>query len=245
MQARLISWTAIAPDVREFLFEAVGVERLDYVPGQFVSLTSSLAKAEGGETKQITRAYSLASAPEGHNQFALCLNRVEGGWMSPFLFAMQPGETMEMSAPMGTFVLREAHADAPRHSIFIATGTGVAPFRAMLRAMLRATLRDDSSRFTLLLGARYESHLLYRAEFAAFAQQHPQFRFMPTLSRPDADWRGRTGYVQAHLTEALDGIAADAVDFYLCGLGPMVNGVRAILKEMGFNRKQIRSEKYD
>lgn len=229
MQARLIRSHALAEGVKHFVFEAAGVDRLVFTPGQFVSFQHEV------EGKQITRAYSLASAPMEHNRFELCLNRVEGGKLSPYLFAMQPGDTIEMSAPLGTFVLREPARD----SILIATGTGVAPFRSMLRAHLP----HSRPQFTLLFGVRHESHLLYRAEFEDLASRHLQFSFWPTLSRPDDAWPGRAGHVQAHLAEAIG--ERRNIDFYLCGLKQMVDDVRATLKEMGFDRKQIRYEKYD
>ncbi len=228
-RARLISSVELAPDVRHFVFEAVGEQRLTYEPGQFVSFTAPV----GG--KPITRAYSIAGAPSGNNRFELCLNRVQDGHLSPLLFAMAPGESVEMRPPLGTFVLREP----PRDSVLIATGTGIAPFRAFLEAHLGEASPD----FKLLFGVRHESHLFYRAEFEALEARFPHFHFLPTLSRPAAGWRGRTGHVQAHLEEAIAG--RTAVDFYLCGLKAMVDDVRSILKGMGFDRKQIRYEKYD
>ena len=65
----------------------------------------------------------------------------------------------------------------------------------------------------------------------------------PTLSRPDATWSGRQGHVQAHLAEAIED--RRDLDFYLCGLKEMVDDVRAVLKGLGFDRKQIFYEKYD
>jgi ferredoxin-NADP reductase len=229
MRARLIEAREIAPGVRHFVFAAEGVERLDYTPGQFVSFS---AECDG---KTITRAYSLASAPHGDNRFELCLNRVEDGRISPLLFAMQPGDWIEMSAPLGMFVMRKP----PRESVFVATGTGIAPFRAMLQAHLM----PGSPPIMLLFGVRYESHLMYRVEFEDLARRFPQFRFWPTLSRPAENWNGRTGHVQSHLAEAI-GSRRD-LDVYLCGLKLMVDDVRAILKKMGFDRKQIFYEKYD
>jgi ferredoxin-NADP reductase len=229
MQARLVSSHALAEGVNHFVFEAVDVDRLDFTPGQFVSFQQEI------EGKSITRAYSLASASSGDNRFELCLNRVEGGRLSPHLFAMRAGDMIEMSAPLGTFVLRVPARDA----ILIATGTGITPFRSYLQAYLPV----GAPEFTLLFGVRHESHLLYRAEFEGLAARHPQFRFWPTLSRPGADWTGRTGHVQAHLEKAIGG--RRDIDFYLCGLTQMVEDVRARLKEMGFDRKQIRVEKYD
>jgi CDP-4-dehydro-6-deoxyglucose reductase len=229
MQARLIESIELAPEVRHFVFEANGVDHLDFVPGQFVSLSASI----GGRT--ITRAYSLASAPGSGNRFELCLNRVPGGVFSGPLFEMKPGDTVDMKLPLGMFVLRQP----PRDSLLIATGTGIAPFRSILLAHLN----EASPPFTLLFGVRYESHLMYRSKFEGMAQRYAQFRFWPTLSRPEPGWTGRAGHVQVHLPEAL-GNRRD-VDVYLCGLKAMVDDVRSTLKGMGFDRKQIFYEKYD
>lgn len=226
----MIGYREIAPGVRHFEFEALGVERLEFVPGQFTSFTDVV------EGKEITRAYSFASAPSGTNRFELCLNRVDPGHLSPRLFDMKPGDRIEMRPALGMFVLRPQN---PRDSILIATGTGIAPFRSMLQSHLKAS----SPAFTLLFGVRYESHLLYRGEFEEMARSHSKFRFWPTLTRPDAGWTGRQGRVQAHLAEAI-GERQD-VDFYLCGLKEMVDETRAILKTKGFDRKQIFYEKYD
>jgi CDP-4-dehydro-6-deoxyglucose reductase len=228
MIARLIESKEIAPLVRLFVFEA-GDGPLVYAPGQFVSFTHTI----GG--KEITRAYSLASAQREDNRFEICLNLVENGHLSPHLFAMRPGDTLPMTGPLGQFVLR----DPPRDSIFVATGTGIAPFRAFLQAHLHA----GSPEFTLLFGVRHELNLLFRDEFSHFSALFSNFRFWPILSRPEAPWTGRKGHVQNHLEEAIGG--RREVDFYLCGLKAMVDDVRGILKGMGFDRKQIRYERYD
>jgi CDP-4-dehydro-6-deoxyglucose reductase, E3 len=229
MQARLIESTEIAPQVRHFVFEVPELEKFTFVPGQFVSMNEVI------NNKKITRAYSIASAPSETNRFELCLNLVHEGLLSPRLFEMKPGETVEIRPPLGMFVLR----NPPRDVVLIATGTGIAPFRSMLKAGLSET----SQAFTLVFGVRHESHLMYREEFEEMAGKFPHFRFLPTLSRPTESWTGRTGHVQAHLQQAI-GERRD-VDVYLCGLKLMVDDVRSILKEMGFDRKQILFEKYD
>jgi ferredoxin-NADP reductase len=229
MQAKLIECVEVAPGLGHFVFEAQNGGSLHFIPGQFVSFAADIGN------KEITRAYSLASTPGSANRFELCLNLAPEGLFSHHLFRMKPGDTVEMRPPLGTFVLRQP----PRDSLFIATGTGIAPFRSMLRAHLNSS----SPQFTLLFGVRHESHLIYRDEFEELARCYSNFRFWPTLSRPQASWGGRTGHVQTHLEEALEG--RRDVDVYLCGLKLMVDDVRSRLKAAGFDRKQIFYEKYD
>ena len=228
MQARLISSLDLAPDVRHFEFEVADRSEFPFTPGQFVSIKEQVAGRE------VTRAYSIASPPDG-NRFALCLNRVSEGLVSPRLFAMTPGEHIEVEQPLGYFTLR--HPERP--AIFVATGTGVAPFRSILLTVL-----PQSGPITLLFGARHAHGVLYREEWQALAQRHAHFRFMPTITRPDDSWQGATGRVQAHLDEAL-AQHATAPDVYICGLKEMVDDVRALLKQKGFDRKRIIYEKYD
>ena len=229
MIGRLLEFTDIADEVRHFVFEVPDVERLEFVPGQFVSLSSVI------DDKKVTRAYSIGSAPQG-NLFELCLNRVKEGKLSPRLFDMQIGDEIAFQGPLGYFVLRHP----PNDSVMIATGTGIAPFRSMLKAHLANHARQ---RFTLIFGVRYERNIMYRDEFEMMAADHANFQFWPTLSRPEDGWAGRSGHVQTHLLEAL-GDRRD-IDVYICGLKLMVDDVRARLKELGFDRKHIIFEKYD
>jgi len=229
MKATLVDTLQLTPDVRHFVFEASEVEKLDFLPGQFASLSQVI----GG--REITRAYSFASAPGSGNRFELCLNHVPHGHFSEWLFELKPGGAVEMRPPMGTFTLH--HRD--REVFFVATGTGIAPFRSMLKAHLN----ESTPGITLIFGTRYEHGLLYRAEFQEMARRFPQFHFQPVLSRPEPGWQGLVGHVQEHLKDAL-GDRRD-VDVYLCGLKEMVNETRKLLKEIGFDRKQIFYEKYD
>jgi len=229
MQAKLIESKEIGTGIRHFVFEAVGVDQLEFAPGQFVSLTHEI------KGKKITRAYSIASEPGHTSRFELCLNQVADGHFSPYLFAMHPGDAVEMRPPLGTFMLKPDL----REIVMIATGTGIAPFRSMLRTYLPAGLPQT----TLLFGVRHEHNLLYRGEFEEMAARFPGFQFWPTLTRPESGWRGRTGRVQEHVTEALAGRID--VDVFLCGLKEMVDEVRALLKATGLDRKQIHYEKYD
>ncbi len=229
----MLEWKELAPEVHHFEFEVPGVDHLHFTPGQFISVVEHKAD------KDITRAYSIAS-PRAGNRFELCLNRVPDGLVSSWLFELKPGDEVDMHEPLGYFTLRHPG----RRAIFVATGTGVAPFRSMLLDHLPRL----QPAITLLFGVRYEAGLLYREELEALARQYPSFRFMPTVTRPSAKWNGRVGRVQAHLDEALALRTPEEmsnVDIYICGLKEMVDDVRRDLKARGFDRKQIIYEKYD
>jgi ferredoxin-NADP reductase len=227
MKARLVSSVELAPLTRQFTFEAEG--ELNFVPGQFLSLVAE----SGGKT--ITRAYSIASPPDG-NRFDLCLNLVEEGTFTPTLFGLSPGDEVEYKGPYGVFVFRNPLSD----SILVATGTGITPFRSMLQERLP---RESERQFTLVFGARHEHSLLYRDEFTELARRHPNFRFVPTLTRPGSAWSGLSGRVHAHVDLELG--ARRDVDVYICGMAEMVNELRSTLKAKGLDRKRIIVEKYD
>jgi ferredoxin-NADP reductase len=228
----LLEWKELSPEVHQLRFEVRGIEQFHFTPGQFVHVI------ERYSDKEIARAYSIASPPAG-NRFDLCLNRAPEGFVSAWLFRLKPGDEIDMLEPSGHFTLRHPR----RPSVFIATGTGIAPFRSMLLDHLPKTQPE----MTLLFGARHEYGLLYRDEFERLSRQYRCFRFVPTLTRPGPQWKGGIGRVQAHLDEALalhDPDALSNIDVYICGLKEMVDDVRRKLKQRGFDRKQIIYEKY-
>lgn len=229
MKARLIRSFEIAPGVRHFEFDVPEVPRFEFLAGQFVSLSAPI----GG--KVITRAYSIASIPNG-NRFDLCLNLVNDGHFSPLLFKMKPGDTVDLAGPVGYFVWRNPEAEA----ILVATGTGIAPFRGMLQQRLAAGIK---TKVHLVFGVRHEPSLMYREEFERLAEVNDHFMFWPVLSRPTFDWQQRSGHVQPHVMEALGD--RPGVDFYICGLKAMVDDLRGQLKAKGIDRKRIIYEKFD
>jgi sulfite reductase alpha subunit-like flavoprotein len=131
-------------------------------------------------------------------------------------------------------------------SIFVGTGTGLAPLRSMITAAIEAGAPEP---LWLLFGARHEEDVLYRDELAALAEAHPHFRYNVTLSRPGSSWTGPAGHVQVHLPglfRALSASASSAPHAYVCGLDRMVSSVRALLRgELGLDRRHVHTERYD
>lgn len=234
----------------EFAIE--GVECFSFQAGQFVSMV-----VEDSRGKRQTRAYSIASAPRG-GTFDLCLNRVEGGFFSNYLCDLEPGGTVQFHGPHGLFVLRAPLTD----TILIATGTGIAPMRAFVERLFPVTGEDRSEgrHLWLIYGTRHESEIYYRDLFERVSSEHPNFHYLPTLSRPAEDWSGLRGYVQAHVREAVtsrreilaslkpaSGVRSDApaMHAYICGLCEMVMANRDQLIQLGWDAKQIHFERYD
>src|SRR6266851_4613108 len=232
--ARLTRSGSLSEQTKHLEFELTGVSRFGFVPGQWLSL-----KTNKEDDEEITRAYSIASPPGDDHRFALCLNRVQDGFMSNFLCDMRAGDEICCQGPFGDFILRPPLRD----TVFIATGTGIAPFRSMLHWLLAESDCHQGHQFWLLFGARHEQDIYYREEFERLAEEHNNFHFLPTLSRGEAEWKGLRGYVQEHLPEIV-GTRTD-MHAYICGLNKMIKANRELLKSLGWDRTSIRYEKYD
>lgn len=240
LTARLLRSVPLSEFTKHIEFEVQGVPRFGFVAGQWLSV-----KACTPEGEEITRAYSIASAPSENSRFAFCLNRVQDGYMSNYLCDLGEGAEISLQGPFGDFILRPPLRD----TLMIATGTGIAPFRSMLAGLFdpmeQRTLPPGYTvaGIWLLFGARYEQDIYYREEFERLAAAHSNFHFLPTLSRGGPEWKGLRGYVQEHVRE----VVGDRTDMnaYICGLDKMVSANRQLLKGLGWDRKAIRYEKYD
>jgi ferredoxin-NADP reductase len=232
--ARLLRSVPLSEFTKHLELEVDGVTRFGFVPGQWLSV-----KATTPDGEEMTRAYSIASPPSENGHFAFCLNRVQDGFMSNYLCSLEEGAKVEFQGPFGDFILRPPLRD----TAFIATGTGIAPFRSMLHWLLAEGDRHQGHEFWLLFGSRRERDIYYREEFERLAAEHANFRFLPTLSRGEAEWKGLRGYVQEHLPEIV-GMRSD-MHAYICGLDKMIKANRGLLKSLGWDRTSIRYEKYD
>lgn len=234
-KVRLAGARMLAPNVRELVLERD--EPFAFEAGQWVSLVLPVA----GES--VRRSYSIASEPDGTGRFEIAVTRVEGGPGSKYLHDARIGDELTVVGAQGFFT-RPREQAAP--TLFVGTGSGVAPLRSILRDAVGA---GDALPLWLLFGVRTEDDILYREELDALAARHANVRVFYTLSRPREGWTGRTGYVQTHVRElwAELGARGDAAPHaYICGLHRMVGSVRNLLrKELGAARAQVHSERYD
>lgn len=231
----LQSTRMVTPRVRQFNFRREDGIPFHYVPGQFVTLHMPF------EDKELRRSYSIAASPDGVNDVELAITYVDGGRGTGLLFAMQPGARVQATGPFGKFQLRE---DSLQRDLLVATGTGIAPFRAML-PQLRKRLNGDGHEAVLLMGVRGPDELLYGEDMLLLARENPHFKFITSYSRRLSDPpvpHERKGYVQDHLMELGPDPARDIV--YLCGNPGMIDDAVVKLKAVGFQTHNLRREKF-
>jgi ferredoxin-NADP reductase len=148
--------------------------------------------AEGGYQAQ--RSYSIASAPEDDN-LVLTVERLDDGEVSPYLVdELRPGDQIELRGPIGGYFVWEARLGGPL--LLVAGGSGIAPFRAILRHH-RAI--GNTTPIRLLYSARTLADVIFREELMTMRTEGvTDIRFTLTRERPEG-WDGYTGRINAHL----------------------------------------------
>ncbi|WP_431267030.1 benzoate 1,2-dioxygenase electron transfer component BenC [Dankookia sp. P2] len=199
---------------------------LAFLPGQYVNL-----RVPGTDQR---RSYSFSSAP-GAATLSFLVRDIPGGRMSGWLGTAQPGAQMEFTGPAGSFYLREVG----RPLLFLAGGTGLAPFLSMLGRL--AATGTGGHPLHLVYGVTNDADLVGVAELGAFAARIPGFTYS-TCVATEASAHPRKGYVTAHLEPRhLNG---GDVDVYLCGPPPMVDAVRGWLAAQGVTPASFHYEKF-
>lgn len=209
-------------------------EGFRFAPGQYVKL----GVPGGGRNP-----YTIASAPdEPHLEF--CVEQAPGGRVSPALFALRAGDRVVLDAQAkGGFAI----VPSARIHVMVATVTGIAPFRSMLRHA--AHTNAWPGRFVVLHGASFADELAYRAELEDLASRcAAHVHYLPSVSRPDDPrnraFPGATGRVSELVMRTLDevGRTAAGVQVYACGNPQMVATVRRRMESL---RVPVVTESFD
>jgi len=229
-KTQLISTRDVARDVREFTLAAPS-EPLSWQAGQWISLHLPV-----GEKPPLVRAYTLAAPPQDSGELVLCLDRVQDGLGSEYLFSLEAGAEITFGAPLGRFTL----PGVPGDQLWVARFTGIVPFRAML---LELQQQPPEGRVTLVYGAPQPEDLAYHAELLRVAEQHPWFELVATIDKSTDAWAGHVG-PEFDLLPELVGERSDLLPM-ACGKRDFVMKVRGFFQERGYDRKAIKIESYD
>lgn len=200
-------------------------ETLVFEPGQYVRI-----QPEGTD---IARSYSMANPP-GSNRLEFYIRIVPGGAFSNWLAQAKVGDKVELSTPHGTFFLR----DENRPRLFVAGGSGMAPFLSMLRGMGTAA---RSLPTTVLIGARTPGHLFAMDELQALRSEMPQLQIKLAVEQGTGP-QDHAGYP----TDLIGGLGLDpSTRVYLCGPPPMVEAGRAAAQAAGLPRSDVLCERFN
>lgn len=216
----------VTPKVRLVRLVWPGVEKFAFRPGQWVGVWCD--DFLGVNNKPVRRAFSIASSP-GDEYLELCVAR--GELFSKHVQDLPPGAKVYVDGPFGMFWLRPA-----KEYLFVAGGTGIAPFRPMVHEAL-----GMGAGVTLLYSMKSPSDFLYRTELEGLREKGLQLVPTVTSGLDFPAWTGRRGRVQALLGD----VWKKGVDVYVCGPPAMVEGVVEELHRRGQPKEHVFVDKWE
>ncbi len=226
LAATMVETRKLSPTTIGFTVRLADPSALSLLPGQYVNVSVP------GTTQ--TRSYSFSSMPkDGAVEFLV--RNIPGGLMSTYLADKAAvGDALAITGPIGSFYLREVK----RPALFLAGGTGLAPFFAMLETLQAL---GSTQPVHMIYGVTNDADLVEIDKLIAFAAAIPGFTFTTVVADP-ASSHERKGYVTHHLPDAA--LHGGEVDIYLCGPPPMVDAVRGYLTEKGVKPASFHFEKF-
>lgn len=228
LPCRIQSIERLSHDVVRVMLRLPPTSALEFLPGQYIDVIG----AEG-----LRRSYSVANAPRTDKQIELHIREVADGAMSRYWFhEAKANDLLRLRGPLGTFFLR---GQAGKDLVLLATGTGIAPVKAILEGLASVPSDAQPRGVTVYWGGRHREDLYWQPEgFEAL----PAFRFVPVLSRAGDDWTGERGYVQDVMLREHPYLADTLV--YACGSDAMIHGAQAKLHAAGLPDRQFHSDAF-
>lgn len=210
-KVRIITQKEITPSVYYIKLERQG----KFIPGQLLALSDSLDSE--------LRYYSIASGIED-DYWGILYNKIDDGWLTPWLSGLQEEDILYRSDPFGEFLPHKGPM------VWIATGTGVAPFHSMLRSGL---VVDET---IFIHGARQKEDFYFYENFIS----QMNTRYIPCSSQMNEE-----GFYHGRLTKYLqEDFDFPKSRYYLCGSAAMVVDIRDLLLSKGVSFDQIICEIY-
>jgi CDP-4-dehydro-6-deoxyglucose reductase, E3 len=201
----------LAHDVMRIRLRLPAKERLKFLPGQYINVVMN-----GG----IRRSLSVANPPaEDDDGLELHLRNYGGPFSTHVFNTMKENDLLRLEGPMGTFFVRERSA---KPMIFLASGTGFAPIKAMIQDQAR---KGSARAMTLYWGGRRPADLYLNQLAQDWVARHG-VHYVPVVSdaRPEDAWTGRTGFVHRAVMDDFADLSGHEV--YACGAPIVVQSAR-------------------
>jgi CDP-4-dehydro-6-deoxyglucose reductase len=195
-----------------------------YLSGQYINIIKEDYK----------RSYSIANTSTATN-LVFFIKNYGGGRFSNYLFnEAKINDLLRIEGPIGTFFYRKTNK---KNIVFLATGTGIAPVKAILEQMDENDSEVIDKNIYLFFGGRTEEDLFWKPNL-----KNIKVHFIPVLSRSNADWKGEKGYVQNVVLSKEIGLS-DSV-LYACGSEKMIKDSRELLVENGLSEEVFYSDAF-
>lgn len=216
MPCRIDALSLCAPDVMRVLLRLPPSSDFAFLPGQYIEIIGP---------QGLRRSYSIANSTAQGRQLELHIRAVQQGVLSRYWFEQaKVGDLLRLYGPLGTFFMRPA---ANWDVIFLATGTGIAPVKAMLEALILVEGVPQQIRsVSVYWGGRTLSDLYWPG-----LSDYNGIRYVPVLSRADASWPGERGHVQDCALQ--DFVRFDQTVVYACGSEAMIRSAFSALSQAG------------
>ncbi len=233
--AKVVALDSLTHDIKFVRLELVDPETIEFIPGQYVQLE---APPYAKSPESVYRAYSIASDTRDLHHLELIIRLVPNGICTTWVFEyLKVGDMVTFNGPYGDFQIQDTDAEM----IFIAGGSGMAPFRSFLTDFTR---RNVARRCRYFFGAVQARDMFYLDEMAAYEAALPDFHFIPALSAPaDGDaWAGETGLVTDVVAQHCPDCSAS--EAYLCGSPGMIDACVKVLTSKGLPEDRIYYDKF-
>jgi CDP-4-dehydro-6-deoxyglucose reductase, E3 len=222
---RIQSLELLTHDVARVMLRLPPNSALEFLPGQYIDVI-----APGG----LRRSYSVANAPRHDKQIELHIRAVPDGEMSRYWFSeAKANDLLRLRGPLGTFFLRE---QAGKDLVLLATGTGIAPAKAILENLSTLAAEAQPRSVTVYWGGRERDDLYWQPP------DLQRLRFVPVLSRADKSWTGARGHVQDVLLNDHPDLPNTLV--YACGSDAMIHSAQLQLRAAGLPDRHFHSDAF-
>ena len=226
LPCRIAELDKLAPDVLRVKLRLPPTSTFSFIPGQYIDVIG---------INGTRRSYSLANASDSEKLLELHVRAVSGGTMSDYWFNhAKSNDLLRLNGPLGTFFLRECkNTDI----FFLATGTGIAPVKAMLESLIHVPEDQQPQSITVLWGGRKPED--FYIDLAAIPGK---YRYIPVISRPHKDWTGAEGYVQNILLSTAPDLSNAVI--YACGSDNMIHSAKQVLSNAGLPLARFYSDAF-
>ncbi len=230
----LSSVSSETPEVALVKLVPEDMHALDFEPGMFIMISG--LDAQTGKT-YVARAFSVASDPAAQ-EMELFVVKVHDNHTTHFLES-KSGDKYLIVGPHGQFRFKP---ETDKKVVFIAGGTGLAPFMSMLRYINRLRTGTDVA---LLYSVKYPDEIIKKDELAGF-ESSIGAKIVITVTRPDegsdaAPWDGEKGHVDANMIKRHIADYADRI-FYVCGPLGFVKAVSEAISSLGVEKGRIKAD---